>query len=118
MSGDPGKMDSPGAQFDEKEDVQSLQPDRLHGKEITRQELILVVGHKLAPTQRAVADRCWDDLMAVEYIANGRAGDLETQLEELALQFAISPAGILLGQTHNQVFKLGIESGSTALVLR
>ncbi len=55
--------------------------------------------------------------MAVEYIADGCTGNLETQLEELALQFAIPPAGILLGQTHNQVFNFGIESGSTAFLL-
>ena len=108
-------MDSSGAQFDKEQNIQSLQPQSLHGEEITRQDLILVVGHQLAPTQRAVAHRCWDNLMPVEYIANGRAGDLETQLEEFALQFAISPAGIFFCQTHNQVFKLGIEPGSTAL---
>ena len=117
MSCDPGKMNAPGAQFNEEEDVKSFQPDRLHRKEITGQELALIVRHELTPTQRAIADRCRDDLMSVEDIANGGAGDLETQFEEFALQFAIPPAGILFGQTHNQVFKLGIESGSTAFVL-
>ena len=73
------------------------------------------MGHELAPTQGAISHRCWDDLMAGEHIANGCAGDLETQLDEFTLQLAIPPAGILLGQTYNQVFKLGIEPGSTAL---
>ena len=78
MRGDLGKMNAPGAQFNEEEDIQSLQPDRLHRKEITGQELALIVRHELAPTQRAVAHRCRDDLMAVEYIADGCTGDLET----------------------------------------
>ena len=90
-------MNAASSQFDKEEHIKSLQPDGLHSKEGTCQNLLLVMRPELAPTQRAIADRHWDYMMPVEYVANGRAGDLEAQLEKLTLYFAVSPARIFFG---------------------
>jgi len=40
---------TPGAQLDEEQDVEPLQPDRLDGEEIDGQDALAVYAHELAP---------------------------------------------------------------------
>src|SRR6266545_6753087 len=45
----PRDMDTAGAQFDEEEHVQPLQPDRLDGEEVDRGHALPVCSHELTP---------------------------------------------------------------------
>ena len=44
--------------------------------------------------------------MALEDIADGRASNVIPQLEQLPVDLAVAPAGVLLRQLHKQRFEL------------
>ncbi len=52
------------------EDVESGQPDRVHGDEVRGQDLVGVLAHELAPGALALP-RCWLQAMAAEHFADG-----------------------------------------------
>jgi hypothetical protein len=81
VSGDPGQVDPSGADFDVEQHVQCLQSEGFHGEEIAGQELLLVVGHQLSPTEGAIAYRSGYDAVPIKDIANSGLGDLVPQLE-------------------------------------
>jgi len=47
-----GEVGAAHAQLDEEEDVQCLQKQRVHGEEVTGDDLLFVMGHQLPPTER------------------------------------------------------------------
>jgi hypothetical protein len=55
--------------------------------------------------------------MTLEHIAYRCGGGLETQLQELAFDLVISPAGVLTRQAKDQVLQLLVYSWSPTLVL-
>ena len=101
---DSGKVNTARAQFDEEEHVDGLKQDSFHGEEITRQDLLFVVIHQMSPAKRAMANRSWLDAVTVENVANGWLGNLEIQLDDFALDFAVTPARVFSGETENKVF--------------
>ena len=101
---DTGEMNLARAQLDEKEHVNGLQPDGFHSEKITSQNLIFVVGYELAPTDRSVANRSRKNAVTVENVANGGLGNLDTQFDDCAPDFAVTPAGVLLSETENKAF--------------
>ncbi len=46
-----GQVDPTGAQLDEEQGIDGLQEERCHHKEIADQDLVLVMGHQLAPNR-------------------------------------------------------------------
>ena len=94
VSRDTGKMDTPRTQFDEEEHIDSLRPDSFDGEKVTGQDLFFVVSHQVTPANRTIANLCGLDAVTVENVANGWLRNLETQLDELALDFAVSPARV------------------------
>ena len=71
------KRDASRAQFDEEENIQGLQPQCLHGEEVAGQQLLPVMTHQLPPADGAVAHRRWQNVVAVENVANGAGRDRE-----------------------------------------
>ncbi len=47
---------------------------------------------------------------------NRRLGNLEAQFEQLALNLAVTPTWILIGQTYNQLFHFLIDFWTASLV--
>jgi hypothetical protein len=58
--------------------VQRLQPEGFHSEEITGQDLLLVGGHQMSPTEGTIAYRSGYDTVPVEDMANAGLGDLST----------------------------------------
>jgi hypothetical protein len=90
-------MDASGSEFDEEKHIDGFEPYGFHSEEIASLDLLLVMAHQVKPTNGTPANYCWEDPLAVEYIANRCLGYLEIQLDEFALYLAITSAWILLG---------------------
>ena len=105
VGGDASEMDTARTQFYEEEYVNGLKQDGFYGEKITRKDLFFVVGHQVTPTNGSVTNRRWLDAVTVENVANGWLRNLETQLDEFALDFAIAPTRVLPGKTENQFLK-------------
>ncbi len=56
MGSDPSQMHAACAQFEEEEDIQGLEQDRLDGEEVTCKDLLFVMGHQVLPADRAIAN--------------------------------------------------------------
>jgi len=106
-------MDASAAYLHEEEDVEALEPDRLHREEVDRQELIGMLADKLGPGALATPRRRLEPV-AAEDVADGAVGAAAAELEELALDPAIAPSRVLLGHLDDQLFPLGILADSAA----
>lgn len=62
------------------------------------------MGHEMTPTDGSIPNWSGLDIMTFENIANGWPRDLEVQLEECPSDFAVTPAGVLLGELENETF--------------
>lgn len=71
VCGDAREVHSTCVQFDEEQNIESLQPDGLDSEEITCQDLFLVMAHQLSPANGTIANRCRQDPVTIKYIANG-----------------------------------------------
>ena len=101
-------MHATAPEFDEKEDVQRLQPSGLDGEEVTRNHLVFVVLEKSAPTAPVLAAfGCRRDTLSLQYIADGRAADVMSELAQLALDLAVAPSWVLLRQPQDQGLEFG-----------
>lgn len=49
------EMDASTTDLNEHEDIDRLQKQRFHGEKVTRQQLLLIVGHQMTPTRRRLA---------------------------------------------------------------
>ena len=63
-----------------------------------------------------MANGNWLDAMAIKNIADGSLGNPETQLAEFALDFAVTPTGVISGETENKVFDFLAGRWSSTLV--
>jgi hypothetical protein len=74
------------------------------------------VVHHVTPTDGPIANRGWLDTVSIKHIANGGLAGLETQLEEFAMDLAISPARVLARQAQDQIVEFLIDARSAPLV--
>src|SRR2546428_13028764 len=104
-------MDAAAADLQEEEDVKALEPDRLHGEEVDRQHLVGVLVDELAPGSLTAA---WgrQQSVAPEHVAHSAVEAAAAQLQELALDPAVSPSRVLPGQAKNQILALQALPGS------
>jgi len=52
-------------------DLLKLLVDRFNGKKIPGENLVIVVGRQMTPSNRTIANRHWLDTMPVENVAHG-----------------------------------------------
>lgn len=98
-------MHSTSAQFKKEQHVECRQPGRFDRKEITGQQLLLVVAQKRVPAAAAVAAlRSRRNPVAPENISNGRASNLMPEFEQFALKLAVAPGWILIRKPEEQRF--------------
>ena len=74
---DASQVDTARGQFDEKEHIQGLQPDRFYGKKVASQDLFIVC-HQAAPTDGSAANWRRYDAVAFEHIADRGSGSFIT----------------------------------------
>jgi hypothetical protein len=69
----------------------------------TCKNLFFVVSHKVTPADRTISNMRWLDVVRDENVANGWLRSLETKFDELALDFAVSPARVFPGKSENEI---------------
>ncbi len=52
MRGDAAEMDAATTDFDEEEHIKTAEPDRLHGEEVSREQMRGVLANALLPRSR------------------------------------------------------------------
>jgi len=98
IGGDARNMNLTRSQLDEEEYIDGLKPDGFDGEEICSQDLIFVVGYQVLPADGTIANRSRLNALSIEDVADRCRGNPEAQLDEFAMDFAISPAKVLLGK--------------------
>ena len=116
VGGDTRKMNLARTQFDEEEYIDGLEPDSFDSEKIASQDLILVVGHEMTPTDGAISNKCWLDTVTTEHIAYRWLRNLAAQLEKFTHNLAISHARVLLSDLDYQVFSFLTDGWSSTLV--
>jgi hypothetical protein len=107
-------MDSPRAELDEEEHIQGFQPQRFHRKEITGQELVLVLAKESPPGAALPSTHgCSRDMLAFEHVSYGGASYTIAELEQFSFDFARAPPRVLSRQAHDQRFKFHCDTRST-----
>ncbi len=72
----PSDVDPSRAEFNEKQDVDRLQPDCFDCKKVARQDLVLVMTKKGPPTTTMVSTlACGRNVVPLEYISNRRSAN-------------------------------------------
>ena len=92
MRRDACEMNATRADLNEKEDVQSLQAQRLNREKVTRQELVTVVFQKRAPRGCSTLT-LWGgrNAMPAQDVADGRFPDRHRQFFQLPVQLTPTP---------------------------
>src|SRR4029450_5822787 len=94
-------MDSAATQFDEEEHVQPLQPDRVNGEEVDREQASPVRVHEFVP-RHATACADWPESRCAKPGAYRRRRDREPKARQLAHDALIAPARIVSREAQNQ----------------
>src|SRR5450432_3450801 len=103
------------SQFEEKQDVERLQGDRLHGEEIAGQHLCPVVVQK-GPPRAAPALRGRQQMVPAHHVGHRAWIQRVTQLEQLAVDLVIAHPWIFPRQSHNQPFQTSLQPRASAWV--
>jgi hypothetical protein len=72
----------------------------------------------VTPADRTISNLRWLDAVTVENVANGWLRNLETQFDELALDFAVSPARVFPGKSENEFLNFLTDRWSPTLGAR
>ena len=81
---------------EEEEDVEAPEPERLHREEVDRQDLVCMLSNELTPGALAAT---WgrQESVVPQDVAHGAVRATAAELQEFALDPAISPPGVLRG---------------------
>ena len=107
MRAHAGEVDSTAADLDEEEDVEASQPYGLDCEEVGGQEGVGVLVDEVCPGAPTASGRGRDAAPA-EDLGDAHVGDLEAELEQLALDSPVTPARVLTGEPKNELAQLGI----------
>lgn len=106
------------AQLNEKEHVECLEPGCLNSKEVTRDELLLVVpqeGVPAAALPRPHRSR-WQ-MLAFQDVPDSRAPNVVAKFDKFSLELAVTPTGVLPSQEQQHVdqFRVGYSTREKVL---
>ncbi len=94
-------MDAAGVEFDDDQNVEAAQEDRVDVSVVAGQYRLGLGGAELAPCG-AIPPRGWVDAGGIEDVPDGRRADLEAQSGQFAVDSPVSLARVLLGQAQCQ----------------
>lgn len=102
-----GDVDAAAAELDEEEDVEPGQPDRVDDEEVGGQDLVGMLADELTP--RAVAaSGSREQVVSAEDVADGDVGAAVADPEQFTLDAAVAPAGVLAGETDDELVEIGL----------
>jgi hypothetical protein len=107
------EVDAAAADLQEEEDVKAREPDRLHGEEVDRQHLLGVLTDELAPGALAAAWGRQESVLPQD-VGHGAGRQAAAELQEFALDPAVSPPRVLAGEPKDQLLALEALAGPAA----
>jgi len=117
MRSTTSEMNAPSSYFDEKQGVESLEPDCLNCEEIAGQYLIFVVTDEGSLRHPLfIAFWGWWDTVAVHHMLHCHRTNGEAQFLQLSFQFLVPQPWIFFCQSDYPVFQLGINGWSSGFL--
>ena len=101
VQGDPEDADAPGGVLDHGQDVSLSAVEQVRGEEIARQDRLGLGAQELRPG-RVCSSRRGVDPGILQDFPHGRRRYLRSQADQLTVDPAVSPAGVLAGQPEDQ----------------
>ena len=117
VSRNPGQVHSPTVQFDEEQHVQPPQPHRLHGEEVTGHDPGGLLAQERRPGGGHPPWRRVEPVAAQRHADRG-GRDPNAEVQQLALDALVAPAGILRGESDDQPLHVIVDSRPAGVVLR
>jgi hypothetical protein len=105
MVGAASQVNTPTPHLYKEEHVGPGQPHRVDAEEVDREEQVGVLADELPPGA-LTSPRCGRQAMAAKHLADGQVGASVAKFEELALDPAVAPPWVLLGDAKDQLVKL------------
>src|SRR6266566_3571732 len=102
----PREKNAARGEFDEKEDVEATQEDRVDGEQVAGDGGSSMSPEELVPAGVSPSSS-GRDALASEHAADGGSRDLVAELAQLARDAQVAPPGILQNQPQNQLSELG-----------
>ena len=108
MGGGPNDVDPSRPELDEEQNVESLEPDRLHRKEVAGQDPVRLSSQELRPG-RTGTPRCRAEAVRSEQPPDRRGAGSDPKPAELARDPDAAPPGVLPGEPQDQVADLCVD---------
>ena len=112
MCGDAEDVDPSGADLHHEQDIESAQADCVEVEEVDREETGCLGAQERSPRE-SVSPRCRVESPVGEDPADGARADAVAESDQFALD-AVSPAGVLPGQSDDQLTGFLADRWSTA----
>ena len=101
MGGDAGDPDPSAAELDEEQDVEALQQKRVDGEEVGGDD-VGGLGPQERPPRGAASPRSRPKVVILHDPGDRASRQVDTELDQLTLDAAISPPGVLSSQAHHE----------------
>jgi hypothetical protein len=103
-----GCNDPPGAELDEEQHVERLEPDRLHREQVARHDPLSLRSKKLRPARPRAARRR-AEAVASQQRPDGRGTHSDAELAQLPADSHAAPPGVLPGHPEDQLHGLRVD---------
>src|SRR5919198_2221959 len=103
-------MHAAGREFDEKQDIEALQEERVDSEEVALENARRLLAQELGPACLEPLRRRLDPFL-VEDRPDRAGGDLDAEADQLALDLPVPPARVLPREPHDQLTHLGRRPG-------
>src|SRR5919198_2410155 len=105
-------MHAAGREFDEKQDIEALQEERVDGEEVALENARRLLAQELGPTCLEPLRRRLDPFL-LEDRPDRAGGELDAEPDQLALDPPVPPARVLSREPNDELTHLGRRPGPT-----
>jgi hypothetical protein len=106
-----------GAQFDEEQHIQPLEPDRVDGEEVTGHDPGGLRAQESLPGHGSPS-RCRIEPVTLQCRADRGGRDANTKAQQLALDALVAPVGVLPGQPDDELLDVLVKRWPAGLAVR
>jgi len=99
--GDPGDPDSSATELDEEKHVEPFESEGVDGEEVCGDD-VSGLGPQERPPRRARSPGSGPETVVLQDPSNRARRQADAELDQLALDPAVAPPGVLAGQTHDE----------------
>jgi hypothetical protein len=111
---DAGETNPSGVKIDEEQDVESLQPDRLHGEEVGGEDAMCLGPQELRPGG-TLAPRSGTEAVSTKNPSDGRRAHPDADLPQFSLDPEVTPPRVLPGEAEHECPDVWIDRRTSRL---